>query len=473
MWQEVTIGAFFVGVLANSAWKGVEHACGYGLDYLQKAGKPINHDLERALKLSFLSALQDIVLECDRELAIKEGTRKIPLFPVSYPPEYQKDADWLKQKLKELANNVTLTEQWHCLGSSFEFAFLGELSSLLRTKGISAEKAAQSVKEKLTAEALRDDYLPEYYEKKVRVELFERVCEYFKREIKLTPSIRHVFNSLLTAQIHAMLEDQQQEIQGLRADQQKAFQNLKEEFLRLSETITDSFKNAELGLKRLKIELDADWDKFSVSELSAIMEELAKKIGIKASRIRAGSIVLSFDCPPEVCDRIQRMFRNGELSEVLGVRIKDVRIEPVGIWEEKPADIKEHLANMVTDGVKYVIFWLSPLWEPQLAGQVATAADIPRQDKTFVSEHGEIKIVCQWDRRVGNEPAYLLLKWEVDIETEHAVCVRLINPDTQETLYDIPLGAIRNGEEVFTADELNFDPSQEKWAISLMLLSPE
>ncbi|MDM8549785.1 hypothetical protein QUF72_06900, partial [Desulfobacterales bacterium HSG2] len=46
----------------------------------------------------------------------------------------------------------------------------------------------------------------------------------------------------------------------------------------------------------------------------------------------------------------------------------------------------------------------------------------------------------------GSEPAYLLLKWEADMETDHSVCVRLTNPDTLETLYDITLGAIRCGE---------------------------
>jgi len=37
MFEDITMGSFFVGILANSAWKGIEHACGYGLDYLQKA----------------------------------------------------------------------------------------------------------------------------------------------------------------------------------------------------------------------------------------------------------------------------------------------------------------------------------------------------------------------------------------------------------------------------------------------------
>lgn len=108
-----------------------------------------------------------------------------------------------------------------------------------------------------------------------------------------------------------------------------------------------------------------------------------------------------------------------------------------------------------------------------MSGQLASAADIPKQDKTFATEHGDIKIVCQWDRQIENEPAYLLVKWEVNIETDHGVSVRLTNPGTQETLYDIGLGTIRVGEEAFTAGELGFDPSRENWAVSVMMLEPD
>ncbi len=134
-------------------------------------------------------------------------------------------------------------------------------------------------------------------------------------------------------------------------------------------------------------------------------------------------------------------------------------------------NVTDRLANIVTDGVTHLIHWLSPVWEPELSGQLASAADIPKQDRIFATEHGDIKIVCQWDRQIGNEPAYLLVKWEVNIETDHGVSVRLTNPDTQETLYDIDLGAIRVGEEAFTAGELGFDPSREKWAVSVVLAS--
>ncbi len=154
---------------------------------------------------------------------------------------------------------------------------------------------------------------------------------------------------------------------------------------------------------------------------------------------------------------------------------KAVVLKYLDILSSENASVKDadHLKSDHLGGLANgIIQWLSPLWEPPFAGQLATAADIPKQEKTFESEYGNIKITCQWDRQVGREPAYLFLKWEADMETDHEICMRLVNPDTQKTLYDIPLGSIRCGEEAFTAEELGFDPSAEKWAMLLLLLSP-
>ena len=120
-----------------------------------------------------------------------------------------------------------------------------------------------------------------------------------------------------------------------------------------------------------------------------------------------------------------------------------------------------------------LVRWLSPLWQPQWVGELVTAADIPEQEHVFRLEDGEIKISCSWRSQYNENPAYVWVSWWADISTPGELWVRFARPETETVLAEICLGTHLEGEKVFTNDDLGFDPSREKWAISLILRGVE
>ena len=116
-----------------------------------------------------------------------------------------------------------------------------------------------------------------------------------------------------------------------------------------------------------------------------------------------------------------------------------------------------------------LVRWISPLWEPQWAGQLVTAADIPKQTHAFISENGDIKISCYWKGQYHDQPAYIQIAWKANLTTESEIWIRFTDPATRVIRSEICLGTGLVGEESFTSDDLGFDPSNEKWAISVVL----
>lgn len=116
-----------------------------------------------------------------------------------------------------------------------------------------------------------------------------------------------------------------------------------------------------------------------------------------------------------------------------------------------------------------LIRWVSPLWQPQWAGQFVGAGDIPEQQHVFRLENGTIEISCSWKPGAGTMPAYLDLAWKADTLMEGELWCRVVDPDTNKILADLPLGSSKEGGKYFTADDLGFDPSQEKWGLVILV----
>ncbi len=112
--------------------------------------------------------------------------------------------------------------------------------------------------------------------------------------------------------------------------------------------------------------------------------------------------------------------------------------------------------------------WISSLWEPQWAGVPANAAEIPEQTHSLTVDDGEIKISCYWKPKFRNDPAYIHLSWSARITKPVRLWARFVNPESNEIRSEICLGTRLEGEESFTSDRLGFDPSNEKWAISII-----
>ena len=118
----------------------------------------------------------------------------------------------------------------------------------------------------------------------------------------------------------------------------------------------------------------------------------------------------------------------------------------------------------------HAIQWISDLGEPQWAGQLLTAADVPEQTHTFTSEHGDIRVTCHWHDDLPDEPAMIHVRWHADLVQDECVWVRFLNPANQSLRQEIFLGTRAVGEESFTIQDLAFDFLREAWGISLALL---
>ena len=101
-------------------------------------------------------------------------------------------------------------------------------------------------------------------------------------------------------------------------------------------------------------------------------------------------------------------------------------------------------------------------------GQLVAAADIPKQRHSFSTKYGDINIECSWGEQHQGEPAYIWLSWKANISADNELWLRFVDPETQTIRHEVNLGTIRAGEETFTSHELGFDPSTERWAISVI-----
>ncbi|PID58868.1 hypothetical protein CSB45_02390 [candidate division KSB3 bacterium] len=132
------------------------------------------------------------------------------------------------------------------------------------------------------------------------------------------------------------------------------------------------------------------------------------------------------------------------------------------------AAIRKKLTHTaLTNRKGQLLYWLSPVWEPQWAGQAVTAQDIPIQQYSFPLEDGAIDISCAWGDAFQSRPAFLTFSWKAHISEQRDFWLRLINPETQEIRYEDCVGNSLSGEETLTHNELGFNPAQETWALSI------
>ena len=117
-----------------------------------------------------------------------------------------------------------------------------------------------------------------------------------------------------------------------------------------------------------------------------------------------------------------------------------------------------------------LIEWASPLWEPMLAGQPVTAADLTEQSRQFEMDYGEyINISCFWQGQARESEPHVRLTWCANLISPSNLWVRFVNPETQITYSEFPLGLQLEGEKRFDQNELGFDPASQKWAVSIVV----
>jgi hypothetical protein len=113
-------------------------------------------------------------------------------------------------------------------------------------------------------------------------------------------------------------------------------------------------------------------------------------------------------------------------------------------------------------------------WEPEGAGMpLAAAPSSVTQEHQFETESGIINVTCAWGGETDTEPAFIWMAWDAHIAEESEFQIRLINPDTRATRYEIRPGRIFKGDQTFTKEEIGFDPLSEKWALSIVTTETE
>lgn len=295
---------------------------------LKKEGEPVNHDLQKAVNRSFLSALQDIVRECRKEL-MKNTERKFPLMPRSYSPEHQDDLEWLDRKHTQLALELRQIERWNALGEIFESA--DEIESLLKPRGKAAEESIRAFEEKLVAQALKGENLPQCYREKVGEGFFQRICDYFASEIKHTQEVNRIFDSKILAQINAAMLDQQKEIRDLK----------------------ELLRSSQVAEARAKIEVEASVSDVKTPQFQEMLSQLREQgydPSLKIRSIEAGSLFLTVEGTLRGVERIDSLFRSGRLKEISGIPVRDFRIESPAPSEAKAENIAEELADILING---------------------------------------------------------------------------------------------------------------------------
>jgi hypothetical protein len=95
------------------------------------------------------------------------------------------------------------------------------------------------------------------------------------------------------------------------------------------------------------------------------------------------------------------------------------------------------------------------------------------QEHVFPLGEGEVRVTCTWQPAYRQCPATLRLAWYATVRRPGALWVRFVRPDEMATLLsEVPLGPAAEGEEVWPASTLGFDPTGEPWALVLVLKEP-
>ncbi|MBF2060782.1 DUF1822 family protein [Fischerella thermalis] len=286
------------------------------LKRFQQDEKQLSHELKKALKICLLSALQSIVLECHKELLGFSPIRRYRGVIV-YPLEHQKELQWLDIKLRQLAKDLKHVKQQKNL--DIYLPSFDEITFLLTPEGQLAEEYMFSLKEKLIAEALlKDNFVPEIYETKIRKALFEKLQEIFVYEVQFNPKICEIFHTHLLSQINTKLTDQNLKIKQL----EQALHEIK---------ISQVKQPPEA---RRKVKLEFDIENLDSEILEKIIEEIRNKTGDKSiiiRRIEEGSMDLIFDGSQKGIEKLEALIKSGEIKDLFGIKVKCIESEDADV----------------------------------------------------------------------------------------------------------------------------------------------
>ena len=193
----------FDGIVGTQANEAVKHLCLKGITKVSRNGKIVNHDLEKALKTSFLKAQQQIASECKQEIDPK-NTANRESFAYSLQ-DRRRDFDWLKRKLEKLKLELEQVDK-ETVPSGIPIAGLDEIELLLTSADELKQHQVEAVKQKLLEVALEScDVAP--YKTKLEQELFALVSAYFAQEIKENDKVFQIFTGQSLTRIDSRTQE--------------------------------------------------------------------------------------------------------------------------------------------------------------------------------------------------------------------------------------------------------------------------
>lgn len=285
-------------------------------------------ELEKSLRVCFLSALQTIVRECHQELM---GSASIKRYrgTLIYPRERQSELEWLDQKLKQLIKELKLVQRNIDIENPLKS--IDDVVLILNPENQPVEASINLVREKLIAEALQDVYVPKCYADKVKAVLFELVQENFALEIEHNPIIRKMAETKLLANINANLATQQLKIQDLEK--------------------SASYSRNTYAEARRTVKLELDIEQLDVARLEAIVQHLQQLLddgSLRLKRIEEGCMELIFDGSQASLKKLDALFKSGQLTEILGIPVQDVRdVDCTTSPQQSLVNLSQWLQNVI------------------------------------------------------------------------------------------------------------------------------
>ncbi|MEG4965186.1 HEAT repeat domain-containing protein [Microcoleus sp. B6-A1] len=199
----------FDGIVGAQANDALKHLCLKVVNKLSRNGKIVNHDLEKALKHSFLKAQQQIASECYKELV--EPSRRASKALLIYLPQDRPYLEWLDKKNKQLKSELNQVNE-ETAPSGIPIEGLDEIELLLSSRHELSQNRFQEVQDKLLEVALKDCEVT-LYQAKLTENLFSLVSAYFAEVIKDNEKVFQIFtaqsltrNDTQTAETHAFIE---------------------------------------------------------------------------------------------------------------------------------------------------------------------------------------------------------------------------------------------------------------------------
>lgn len=164
------------------------------LKRLKNREKPINHDLQKAIKIAYLQALLEITQE------FKAG--RIESFRLYLPTELDQKIEYWKTELKQVENAKNETE------ISSPLQDTAEIEQLLLSHGQPIGDRRQELETRLisqTLEGITD--IPADYQNQIQTNLFSRIYAHFVEQLKINDRAYRAFELEYLPAINASLTE--------------------------------------------------------------------------------------------------------------------------------------------------------------------------------------------------------------------------------------------------------------------------